>query len=152
MKKLTFQVEKWSECEKDMQWLYPMHWSEVASGAHGIPLKLNYEMYDFLEKDNQLLVVTARDDDKIVGYHVMFINYHIRYKDSLTATSDAYFLHQNYRKGFNGYNLFKFTLKILKELGVYRMITQTKVSLNRGAIFKRLGFKETEVIYTKIID
>lgn len=158
MKKVRYQVESWFDCEKEMSWLYESHWKEVALNQSAIPLNLAYGCYEDLAKKGQLHVVTVRDDDKVVGYHVSIIRPHLHYEQSLTAYTDAYYLHPNYRKGFNGVNLFKFCEESLKKAGVQRIITATKTNretgkkLDKSLIFKKLGYVQAETVYMKIIN
>lgn len=148
---ITFQVEDWFSTKSKMEWLFPLHWKEVATYQDKIKLELDYQTYDHLASVGQLLIVTVRDGVKIVGYHWLIIKPHLHYKDSLTAATDVFFLHQDYRKGFNGINLFKFVEKTLKEMGVERFIISSKVTHDKSKIFERLEFDRVETVYTKFI-
>ena len=158
MKHLHYQVENWFDCEEEMRWLYQLHWEEVALNKEAIKLNLWYESYNQLAKNGELHIVTVRDDNRIVGYHWSIIKPHLHYSQSITAFTDVYFLHPEYRKGFNGINLFKFAEKTLKECGVQRIVTASKVNrennkkLDKSIIFKKLGFIKAETVYTKIIN
>lgn len=151
MKKITYQVEDWFDCKEQMEWLYPLHWEEIALNKNSIPLKMWFEEYDKLAKADILHIVTARDDDKIVGYYWAMIRHHMHYADSLTAFTDMFYLHPKYRKGMNGYKLIKFFVESVKTKGVQRIISNTKVHLDTSVIFKRLGFIQAETVYTKVI-
>lgn len=148
---LDFQVEKWSDCVDDMRWLWPMHWEEVAIDKEQIPLNVWEEAYANAEKKGDLHIVTARDDEKIVGYYFCFVYPHLHYQQSLTAHTDVYFLHPAYRKGDNGTKLIRFMEQSLKELGVERIYTQTKVQNDKSKLFERLGWRRTEIVYSKYI-
>jgi GNAT superfamily N-acetyltransferase len=151
MKKITYQVENWFDCKKQMEWLYPIHWEEVALNKNSIPLKMWFDEYDRLAEMGVLHIVTARDDDKIVGYYWGMIRFHLHYADSLTAFTDMFYLHPKYRKGFNGYKLIKFFIESVKAKGVQRVISNTKIHLDTSVIFKRLGFVQAETVHTKVI-
>lgn len=151
MKKLKYQVENWFDCKKEMEWLFPLHWKEVALNQDSIFLDIWFEEYDKLANANLLHIITVRDDNKIVGYYWAIIRPHLHYKKSLTAFTDMFFLHPKYRKGFNGIKLFTFFEQSVKLKGVERIITSTKVKLDKGLIFKRLNYKKAEIVYTKLI-
>jgi len=151
MSDITFQVENWFSCRKKMEWLFPIHWEEVGVYKDKIKLNFNDEEYNRLAEQGNLVIVTARDKEKVVGYHWSFLKNHIRYQDSLTATTDGFFLHPDYRKGFNGINLFKFVEKTLKDMGVERMVTGFKTSHDKSKIFEYLNWDRQEIIYTKYI-
>lgn len=148
---LTFAVEDWFVCKSAMAWLFPLHWQEVANDKDKIKLNVWYAAYDEMAKIGQLHIVTVRDGERIVGYHWTIIRPHLHYADSLTAYTDVYFLHEDYREGMNGVNLFKFVEASLRAKGVEKMYTASKVKLDKSAIFERLGWTLAETVYTKYI-
>ncbi len=152
MKNLKYSVENWFDCKEEMEWLFPIHWEEVALNKDTIPLDMWFEEYDKFAKADILHIVTIRDDDKIVGYYWAIIKPHMHYKESLTAFTDMFFLHPSYRKGMNGIKLFKFFEESVRELGVQRIIASTKTKLDKSAIFERLNYKRAEIVYTKILE
>ncbi|NBV06664.1 MAG: GNAT family N-acetyltransferase [Proteobacteria bacterium] len=151
MTDLVFEIQDWFSVRKKMEWLFPLHWEEVANYKDKIKLNLDDESYNKLAQDGNLHIVVARDKDKIVGYHWLIIKSHLHYKQSLTAFTDVYFLHRDYRKGWNGIKLFKFVLKTLKEKKIERVIFTSKTKHDKSKIFERLGFDRAETIYTKYI-
>lgn len=148
---ITYQREEWQDCLAEMEQLWPLHWEEVAADKDVIPLEPNYEMYDWIDQNGQLHVVTVRCDGKLIGYHTSIVRPHLHYKSSLSAFTDMYFIHPDYRKGMVGVKLFKEVEKSLKQRGVQKMFTGTKLSLDMGRLFEHLGWKETERLYTKVI-
>lgn len=146
---MTFQVEDWHSCKDEMSVLWPLHWEEVANDKDKIKLDVWFEAYD--DMSDQLHIVTARVDGKIVGYHWSIVRPHLHYKKSLTAYTDIYFLLPEFRRGMNGVNLFKFVEESLKAIGVQKMYTASKIKLDMSKIFERLGWLEAERVYTKYI-
>lgn len=149
---LNFQVEFWPDCKDELIPLVPLHWKEVANNQDCIPLDLYLEEYKRLDDLGMLHIITARSEGKLIGYNIFVIKGHLHYKSSLTAHNDMYFLHPDYRKGFNGINFFKFSDLYLKNFGVQRVIMATKEKLNKGKIFERLGYKAVDIIYSKILN
>jgi N-acetylglutamate synthase-like GNAT family acetyltransferase len=95
--------------------------------------------------------VVARHKGKIIGYWVGFIRPHFHYADSLTAYTDIYFVDKAYRKSGVGADLFKHVEKVLKQRGVQKIFTATKLHLNHSALFKAAGYHETEIVFTKLL-
>lgn len=148
---LDFQIEKLSQALPEMERLFAIHWNEVANDKDKIPLDMWIEQYQQLENWGQLHIITVRNTKELVGYHWSIIRPHLHYKHSLTAYTDGYYLHPAYRKGRNGVNLFKFAEKSLKEKGVKKMYTASKVNHDKSAIFESLGWTLAEKVYTKYI-
>jgi hypothetical protein len=149
---LKFAVEPYSKAIDEMKLLYPAHWEEIALNKDVIKLDPDYERYLQFEKLGMLHVVTARaDTGKLVGYHIFVLMTHLHYRQSNTATSDITYLLPEHRKGFNGVKFLRFAFDSLKPLGTQRIYTNCKMHHDFGSILERLGFKEAERIYTKVI-
>lgn len=148
---VTFQVEDLKDCKDGTKWLWDLHYEEIAHNKHAIKLDVDFERYQLLSDAGALYIVTIKDAEKIVGYYVAILSNHIRYKTSLTATTDIYYLHPDYRKAWIGLKLFRFVEEDLKGRGVERMIVTTKVKLDNSPIFERLKWVFTEKLYTKLI-
>lgn len=148
---VTFCVEDWFDCKDEMAALWPDHWKEVALDHEAIPLDPDLALYDHLADGGMLHCMIAREGGKIVGYHLSIVKPHLHYRTSLHAQTDVYYIAPEHRKGMTGVRLFKEVELSLKSRGVKKMITGTKLSLDMSAIFKRLGWRETERTYTKCI-
>jgi L-amino acid N-acyltransferase YncA len=148
---VTFVVEDWLEVKDEMSALWPAHWKEVALDHDAIPLDPDLELYDHLAESGMLHVLVARDEGRIIGYHLSIVKPHLHYRTSLHAQTDVYYIDPAYRKGMTGVRLFKEAERTLVARGVKKMITGTKMSLDMGKIFERLGWRETERTYTKCI-
>lgn len=148
---VTFMVEPWSRCWTEMSALWNEHWQEVALNRDVIPLDPDLAQYAELERTGALHVVVARDRGAIVGYHISIVRAHLHYRRSLSAFTDVYFLRSTHRKGLTGVRLIKAAEATLSARGVQKMFTGTKVSLDMSAIFERLGWTETERLFTKVL-
>ena len=151
MSTVTYAVENWFDALSEMEELWPLHWDEVAMNKDTIPLDPDYPTYAALANSGALHLLVARCEGKMIGYHVSIVKGHLHYRHSLSAFTDMYFIHPEHRKGMVGVRLFKEAEKTLKARGVEKMFTGTKLSLDMGRIFERLGWKETERLYTKFI-
>lgn len=148
---VTFLVEPWSQCWRELSALWGAHWKEVATHQDTIKLAVDMQAYAHMEAAGSLHVVVARSAGKVVGYHLSFVRPHFHYRDSLTAYVDVYFVDPAFRKGMTGLRLFKFVEQSLKARGVQRIFTATKISHDKGDIFKHLGYKEVERVFSKLL-
>ena len=148
---LEFAVEPYSDAIGEMVRLYPEHWDEIALNKDVIKLDPDYDRYFQFEKLGMLHVVTARSAGELVGYHIFVIMFHLHYRQSKTATSDITYLKREYRQGFNGIKFLRYAFDSLKPLEIQRVYTNCKMHHDFGAVLERLGFKEAERIYTKVI-
>lgn len=148
---VTFHVEPWSEVYPELEPHWEAHWREVATHQDEIPLSVDWGAYAAFERLGQLHVVTARSAGAVVGYHISFVRPHLHYSTSLTAFTDVYWLHPDFRKGRTGIKLFQHVEQTLRARGVQRMYTGTKLSLDMGRLFERLGWTEIERTFSKVI-
>lgn len=149
---LIFQKEKWKDVIDEMKPLLPRHWEEVAVDKDKIRLDPDYERYAKLCDDDVLFCFTARTEEgELVGYLWAFVQYNLHYKQSLCAFFDVYYLAPEYRQGFSGINLFAEAEKCLKEMGVEKMFTGTKLLRDVSKIFQYLKWRPTEQSFTKYI-
>ena len=148
---ITYQVEPWSRVWPELQPHWDAHWQEVALNRDTIKLNIDWDAYAAYDASGALHVMVVRKDGAVIGYHLSIVRPHLHYKDSLNAFTDVYYIAPEHRKGTVGVKLFLEVEKSLKARGVEKMFTGTKLSLDRGRIFERLGWTETERLYTKFI-
>ena len=148
---VQFSIETLDQAFDDAMWLFDLHWQEIALDKAKVPLNPDVDTFWALEDAGLLLIVTARDGKRMVGYHVSIVRPHLHYKHSLTAYADMYFIHPDYRQGMTGVRLFKYLEGVLRERGVERIYQGTKIHKDMGRLFERLGYKETERLYVKWI-
>lgn len=148
---IAYAVESWEQAMPEMSSHWDAHWKEVALDHEVIALDPDLEEYGRLDKAGGLHIVTVRQDGLLVGYHISFLRPHIHYKQSLSAFTDIYYVAPAFRRGLVGTRLFQYVEETLKAKGVQKMFTGTKLHLDVGKIFERLGWRETERLYTKVI-
>lgn len=147
---LTFQVEKYEDVIEEIKPFYPQHYEELASDKE-VPLDPDYDAYEVLRKMGTLHVVTARFEKQLVGYHFSILTPHLHYRASLTAFTDIYYLRTDCRQGMNGINFLKAVERSLEALGVQRLYVATKTDADKGSVFRWMGYKEKERVYTKML-
>lgn len=148
----VFAVEKykviWEEGERG---LFEKHWQDLAVDKV-IPWDLNHDMYTHMEEHGMLHVVTARHDDRIVGYHVGIIGPHLHYKSAGNMCyEDMYYLLPEFRKGGVGTRMFMFVETSLRGMGITKWFLSCKVHQNHSELFTALGFKNTDISFSKVL-
>jgi hypothetical protein len=147
----SFQVERWNDVIAEMLEYEVAHWDELGLDHQDVPQDIDFARYRDVDNAGKLHVVTARLDGKVIGYHISLINSHLHYKSTLHATVDLYYLDPVHRKSKIGVEMFLFAEKSLTDLGVVKVITGTKIHLNHSQLFESLGYKGTELVFTKIL-
>lgn len=148
----TYQVERLRDMHREMEPLLKEHWAEIALDHEAVPLDVDWERYLKLDDSEALSIVTARIDGALVGYHVAVISGHLHYKSTLHGITDVYYVKPEYRTGRLPLRLFQAVGAEMQRLGVVKLITGTKVHFDQGRFFEHLGYRETERVFTKLVE
>lgn len=151
MSKVTFQRESLTDVLDECSDLIYDHWEDIALDQENIKLDPDWDAYSMAEDSGRLVIVTARDQNELVGYSVYFVTMNMHYRLLMTADSDIFWLAKDRRKGMTGIKLIKASEKILKELGVMRILSKVKIHKDVGKVFERLGYTPIERVYSKSI-
>jgi len=143
---ITYQQETLVTFLPESKPLFDVFYNEVAElyVAQGF----NAEFYWHLESRNRLKIYTIRDNGKLIGFSFWVLFYPPHYKTSLTATSDAIFVLQEYRKGLFGYKFLKHSLNEIKKHNPQRILVGVKPNNDFGKILERLGASHFETVYS----
>jgi L-amino acid N-acyltransferase YncA len=148
---ISYALEPWDRYYRDCQPLWPEHWDEIAVDKDRMPMRPDVATYQALDAAGRLQIVVVRDDGRMVGYILSVIRPHLHYADVLCGYEDAYFLTKSHRRGMIGVNLIREAIRHMKLVGVQKAFFMTKVALDMGPIFERLGFAKTDIVYSKWI-
>jgi len=149
---ITYQYENFTvNLMNEIEPLLLEHWKELALDQNTITLEPDWAAYWLAKRNNNLCVITARSDVLLIGYYVGFIKPHLHYKNSLTAYNDIYWIHPDYRQGMTGIKFLKYIEEFMKNAGVQRIIMNTKAHLDKSPIFERLGYRPSDIVYTKVL-
>ena len=148
---ITCQCELWKDIRDEIRPLYIEHWKEM--GLTGSELLLDDPKYAQTDNEGTLLVVTARDRGKLVGYFINFLCRHPHYY-LFTAAMDVYYLDPHYRRGTNGLKLFSEMEKECKKRKVGLMLATARMDRSPGAqsIFSMLGWENTRLVFEKKVN
>lgn len=147
----VYQTEPWSRFKHEAAPLFVKHWREIALNHADVPLDIDHDRYDQLASVDALHVLTARRGGKLIGYHVAIVSGHLHYKSTLHGITDVYWIAPECRHGITAMRFFQAVERELKKLGVRKLFTATKLHLDQGPLFERLGYKPVERLYAKII-
>ena len=149
---ITYQTENLKDFIVEFAGLLKPHMTEInVTERLGFEFRPDYFRYVRLQEAGVFLVVTCRDNDKLIGYCVMSIMPHIRYQACKIATEDLYYIVPEYRGKGLGKRLFEETEKVLKEQGVNQVVFSTKTYSDNSHIFEKLGYELFEKHFTKRI-
>lgn len=146
-----YAVERWKDIRAEMLPMLERHWHEVALNHAAVPLDIDEAAYRRCDEAGALHIVTARQEKKLVGYHVAIVSTHLHYASTLHGITDVYWIAPENRHGTTAARMFQHVEKELKTLGVKKLFTATKLHLDQGRLFEYLGYKPVERLYTKMI-
>lgn len=137
--------------------LFDPHWRELALDQDKVPLDPQYDIYLARDALGEVLLVTARDNGKLIGYFIGFVAPGLHYKTCLTLTMDIFWIHPDYRgedslskmeELFVGEELFKVAHAAAKMRGVQRIFVGSKLHKDASFLFEQLKYREVERYYS----
>ena len=146
---MEFSEETLSQCLDEARPLLVDHWENIALNKDTIPLNPLWNIYEKLEETGNLKIITARQDEKLVGYAAYVISPSLHYSSQIIADADVFWLDPNHRKGMAGMRLFKHAEKVLRSYGVTRILNKVKIHFDVGKVFERMGYDPIERVYSK---
>lgn len=147
---VEFQQELIYDVVEEIESLLELHYQELTLNKDKVKLKPIWSKYADLERADALVVYTAREGGKLIGYSVFFVNRHLHYEDLVHAQNDILYLHPDHRLGMTGIRLIKFSEQQLKALGVNKVTWHAKHNTSLIPILTRLGYRNEEVSMGKL--
>ena len=129
--------------------LFKEHYEEIARNKQVMKLKPDEKAYYKLEKANQLFILSAWQNDVLIGYSVNFVLNHPHYADLLLAQNDLLYIKKEMRGSRAGLKLIKETETHATLLGCKLMLWHAKENTALGAILPRLKYGVQDIIYSK---
>ena len=153
---MRFALEPYSEkLVQEMRPLWDQHFKEISANLD-IPLDPDLGVYSRCQTNGTLRIFTARLgsgwESTLVGYNVFFVAMNPHYKSSKQANQDILFLDEELRKGLVGYKFLKWCDLQLKNEKVQVIYHHIKAVHDFGHILERMGYKLTDLIYSKRMD
>ena len=135
----------------EAQTLFDEHYDEIARNKHVMVLKPDEVTYRKSEEMGTLFILSARQDDKLIGYSVNFITNHLHYVDLKVAQNDLLFISKEHRGGRLGLRLIRETETHAASLGCKLMVWHAKENTTLAAILPKLKYGVQEIMFSKEI-
>lgn len=145
--KIIFAIENIDSIKDEIMNLARIH-QETTEWEHHKDNELDpdWERYALLENNNSLMIFTAREDKKLIGYNIFFINTSLHYKKEFNAVQNLIFIHPE-KRGFGKYFIYYSDGK-LKEIGVKKIFYILKAANDWSEkLLKPLGYTLMDKIY-----
>ena len=154
---ISFAVEGVDQSLVEGEAMLRDQWEEIAAYKDKVPLDPDYDRYRKMEAAGQLLICTARDDGKLVGYSAYFVHRGIHYSQNIVATNDVFYISPEYRiRRAHGRMLIAAALldyaeEKLKALGVSVISIHIKLWKDWSPLAERQGYARVEFIHQKYV-
>jgi GNAT superfamily N-acetyltransferase len=149
---IAFRTERYADVIGDIKPLLVRHWEEIARNRDTIKLDPDYALYATLDERGQLLICTARDGGRLVGYAIYFTFFQIHYRKTRWAESDIFWIDPELRLPTVALRLFKFCETELRTKGVTVLHTRAKnAHPAAGRLLEHLGHTPIETVYAKVL-
>lgn len=149
--KLVFRQEAVTRVAAEAAALARAHWAEVEAQLHGgEDYVLDEGRYATLERLGMLSVTTARDPEgRLAGYAVFTLSPCPHLEGCVVAALDGLYLAPAARRGLNALALLRNAEAGLAARGAGLVQYSSPASRPCGALYRRLGARETETIWHK---
>lgn len=132
--------------------LIKLHWEELALNKDKVPLAVDYDKYNQLQKVGVIKTIGAYKENKLVGYSVLIVQPSLHYSTTIFAQVDVIYVHPDERNSNVGAKLLIATEKVAKEFGASVILHHAKPYV--PMIIKpleKLNYELYEHIYGKYI-
>ena len=141
-------TELMTECWEEFLPLAERHWEEV--GHDGWKCNPSKQFYFGLEEAGDLVMVTARDEGVLVGYVIVLVTTH-PHSGEILASVDGIYVMPSHRGGGLSAPLLECVEDVGSFIGATLLTINSTMKMPLGKLFKGLGFKEEEVVYSKVL-
>lgn len=145
---VTIQTERFGAFSRDGMALFAEHYDEAGS-FDGVPLDLNWKMFEAMDATNGLLVMTARVAGSLVGYILFLISDSLENRTMRVGYQNAFFVLPEFR-GHLGRRLHEHALAELRQRGIATAVMRSGVLASgpkQARYFERLGAKSLGTLY-----
>lgn len=142
----------WEEFAKAAEPLWALHHEEVAEEYRDFVPTPDHTRFQGLESFGQLLILTAWDGGKMIGYLVLVICRHPHY-EALVAFEDMHFLLKDYRKSLRSpwFALVDWARSEAKILGCYSLSLHTRGANRAGKVLSALNFSLSHETWLEVL-
>lgn len=150
--KIKYAVEPLLYCLEELALAAYANYEETGLDPAHLPYDPNWAQCMQYEPTGDIIVVTARKRDKLIGYALGLLGRFKHSKGKTYADLDTIWLHPDHRSGFIGYNLLKhWEAAVLERKPIDFFTINSTHKHPIGALLKRLGYKPVETVYYKYV-
>jgi|ERR1019366_3338694 GNAT superfamily N-acetyltransferase len=139
----TYQREHFSDILPQIKQLVPQH--GIDAGIVG--LDVDYDKFIAIEVAGNLLCVTARVENKLVGYAIAMASTDLHRRHVIQLSLQDYYVIEEFRKRGVAIRLFKELEKMLTGSKIESMHVDSKLKYDK--LFELLGWQKTGHIFSK---
>ena len=149
---LIFREERFADVIGEARPMIERHWEESARNRSRVPLNMDHARYAALDDRRQLLILTARNAEKLVGYAVYFVLPFGTMHSVGTpwAQSDVYWVDPWWRRPRVALRLFRGVELALAARGVRIMQTHA-ICASVVRLLEFLGHAQVETVLAKAL-
>jgi len=148
---MELREERLYMCVKEVADLIADYYKRT-NAQDGIPkLEMHWKHFTDMEKKKALALYTAREEQKLVGVGMYLLFMHPQHLGLLTAICNTLGVNPDYRGKGIGSAIVRFAEMKLKDRGVKMMVHGHRTIYKAEPLFPKLGFVETERMYTKVL-
>ncbi len=148
---ITYQEERPADARHDIEALAFAQWAEMAQGGYEeLVENPNYEFYLALAAKGMLILLTARDESRLVGYLAAYVYPSTTSKHETMVQSGPYYVVREVggiKRGLILRRLFARLVEIARARGTVVTI-KTHPWATAAPLLKHMGFREAETWYT----
>lgn len=148
---LTFfaEIQVMAKEEQATQVMLERHWVELADHKDLMVLDPDYEKYRRMVERDALVIITAREDEKLIGYVVIICDTHLHYKTLKVALEDIHYVDPAYRRHGIFTGMLIEAERVLSERGIKIALFRVKPKSDHGALFEGQGYAPLETVWGK---
>ncbi len=139
---ITAQIEMIEPCLSELLRLWPLHWQELALFKDKIPLRPQTAEYIRRNEAGALFLATVRWNGRMAGYFICQVAAGFHYGETLTGTTDIYWIDPELRQRGLFLPLFRCVERELRRRGVVAFYCgfKSSVPLHMDEMLPKLGF------------
>lgn len=151
MNKYKYGIETLSQVKDEIEPLLKLDYEEMFKYKDTIPLDVDWNGYESLEKVEMLRIYTAREQDSqtLVGYFVVVQSPSLHHREDIFVVNDVIYVEPEARNKGVGASLIQFVEDDLKSLGVSLFTIHVNSDTKVGKLLDKLGYTEQETVFMK---
>jgi GNAT superfamily N-acetyltransferase len=147
-----YEEEYFDDVIEELKPLIEEHYFEVENYLDSMLFDPDYELYSALAAAGHVHVLTARSESGgIVGYTVTMVNPSLHCKKDKMAVNDALYVDPDHRGTECAVEMLSVLEKHMRSKDVSLMTFNMKAKKSYKSLMDKLGFKESETVFTKLI-